>query len=101
MLIHDVTRGNEGGSGDLFSVETKPSLLRIVLAVGKCSWNSFAGMLVSESLLIGIRIRWSSWFGRMRVGEVELRSNEFLPSWCFSSRSRRGSNLRSPSYLDF
>jgi hypothetical protein len=81
MLVH-VTRRNKSSTGDLFGIKAESSILRAVLTMGEGPRDGFAGVLVSESLLISVRISWASRLGRFRISKVELGSNKM-----FSRRS--------------
>ena len=71
MLIH-VPGSNERGTRDLLSVEAKSGILWAILTVRERSGDSFTSMLVSESLLVGIRIRRPGWLLRLGISEVEF-----------------------------
>lgn len=87
MLVH-VSGGNKCGSSDLLSVEAKAGVLGTILTMWKSSRNSFTGVLVSESLLIGIGISWSGCFRGLGIREVELCADKVLASLCFCGCSR-------------
>jgi hypothetical protein len=82
MLVH-VTRRNESSTGDLFRIKAESSILRAVLTIGEGSGDGFAGVLVSESLLISVRISRTSRLGGFRISKVELCSNKMFSRGSF------------------
>ena len=98
MLVH-VTRSDESRSGDLLGVEAESCILRTVLTMRKCSRNSFTGVLVSETLLISVRVSWTCGFGRFGISEVEFCADKILTGLCFGGSSRHVSFQWSLGYV--